>query len=184
LPNSKNKIFLTFDDGPIPGPTEWVLDLLGQYNIKATFFCVGDNVRKHPQIYRRILDEGHGVGNHSFNHLNGWKCPRTEYEENVAKAEEFISTKLYRPPYGRIRPRVARQLLHRYKIIMWDILSRDYDQTLTGKECANIVLQGTVPGSIIVFHDSLKSEKNLKTALPIVIENLLAKGFTFAKITL
>lgn len=182
LPNNKNKIYLTFDDGPIPGPTEWVLDILKRYNIPATFFCVGDNIRKHPSIYKRIIDEGHSVGNHSFNHVNGWKCTRAEYEENVEKAEGYIKSTLFRPPYGKIRPRVARQLRHRYKIIMWDVLSRDYDQSLTGKECAKIVLQSTVSGSIIVFHDSVKSEANLKTALPIVIEKLLAKGFTFEKI--
>ena len=184
LDSQNQSIFLTFDDGPIPGVTEWVLELLKSQNIKATFFCVGDNVRKYPHIFERIIDEGHAVGNHSFNHLNGWKTPREEYITNIAKASGLISSNLLRPPYGKILPYVGRTLSKKYKIIMWDVLSRDYDINLTGKQCARIVIDKARAGSIVVFHDSIKAERNLKVALPLVIKSLLRKGYHFDKIVL
>lgn len=177
-------VFLTFDDGPIPGVTEWVLDTLADHNIKATFFCVGDNVRKHPQVYQRIISEGHAVGNHTFNHLNGWKTPKEEYISNIDRASALIDSNLLRPPYGKIMPRVARELSRRYKIVMWDVLTRDYNQALSGHDCARIVADKTRAGSIIVFHDSIKAESNLKVALPIVIADLSSKGYSFDKISL
>ena len=179
LPNAENKIYLTFDDGPVPEVTEWVLDLLKEYNIKATFFCIGDNVVKHPEIYKRILTEGHAVGNHTFNHLNGWKTSGGQYIKNVIACQDVVDSKLFRPPYGRIKKSQLNKLSLRYKIVMWDVLSGDFDQNLTPKKCYKNVIENTVPGSIIVFHDSLKAEGNLKYALPKSIEHLLAKGFVF-----
>ncbi len=177
-------VFLTFDDGPIPGVTEWVLDTLRERNIKATFFCVGDNVRKHPHVFQRIIDEGHAVGNHTFNHLNGWKTTKDEYIANIYKASEYITSNLLRPPYGKISPRVARELSRNYKIVMWDVLSRDYNQSLSGHDCARIVADKARAGSIIVFHDSIKAQHNVRVALPIVIDDLRRKGFSFDKISL
>lgn len=176
-------VFLTFDDGPVPGITEWVLDILLQYGIKATFFCVGDNVRKHPHVYQRILAEGHAVGNHTHNHLNGWKTSREDYLANIEQAALFVDSNLLRPPYGKIMPRVARELSRKYKIVMWDVLSRDYNPSLSGHDCARIVAQKSRPGSIIVFHDSIKAERNIKIALPIVIDDLIRKGYSFGKIS-
>jgi peptidoglycan/xylan/chitin deacetylase (PgdA/CDA1 family) len=178
------KIYLTFDDGPIPEVTEWVLDTLASFNIKATFFCVGENVVKYPEIFKKILDANHSVGNHTFNHLNSWKTDNTRYIENIALASEVIDSKLFRPPYGKIRPSVTNKVLRTHKTIMWDVLSRDYDQDLTPEECCEIVLKKVSKGSIIVFHDSLKAEKNLRYALPKSIEQLLERGFEFDKLAM
>jgi peptidoglycan/xylan/chitin deacetylase (PgdA/CDA1 family) len=184
IPNSENKIYLTFDDGPIPEVTEWVLDILKSEGIKATFFCIGDNIKKHPNVYKRILAEGHQTGNHTFNHLNGWKTENRHYIENFklceTEIESFQNSKLFRPPYGKIKPsqsKAIRQL--GYKIIMWDVLSYDFDATISVEKCLENVISNTEQGSIIVFHDSLKAEKNLKYALPKAIQVLKDKGFTF-----
>lgn len=179
IPNSENKIYLTFDDGPIPEVTEWVLDLLKSEDIKATFFCIGDNIKKHPEVYKRILSEGHQTGNHTFNHLNGWKTETNHYIENF-KLCEIEHSKLFRPPYGKIKPsqsKAIRQL--GYKIIMWDVLSYDFDSIISVEKCLENVISNTEQGSIIVFHDSLKAEKNLKYALPKAIQILKNKGFVF-----
>ncbi|TXI67813.1 MAG: polysaccharide deacetylase family protein [Flavobacterium sp.] len=186
IPNSDKKIYLTFDDGPIPEVTEWVLDILKSEEIKATFFCIGDNIQKHPEVYKRILAEGHQTGNHTFNHLNGWKTNTQNYVENfkLCKTEYLkLSTEhsfLFRPPYGKIKPsqsKAIRQL--GYKIIMWDVLSYDFDSTISVEKCLENVISNTEQGSIIVFHDSLKAEKNLKYALPKAIQILKNKGFVF-----
>ena len=186
IPNSEKKIYLTFDDGPIPGVTEWVLDLLKEENIKATFFCIGDNIKKHPDIFKRILSEGHQIGNHTFNHLNGWKTNTNEYIENFKLYEAELlklnieNSFLFRPPYGKIKTqqsRIIRKLS--YKIIMWDVLSYDFDNSITPERCLENVISNTQQGSIIVFHDSIKSEKNLKFALPKAIKVLKEKGFVF-----
>lgn len=186
IPNSDNKIYLTFDDGPIPKVTEWVLDLLKSEEIKATFFCIGDNIKKHPEIYKRILSEGHQTGNHTFNHLNGWKTETNNYIDNFKLCETEnlkLNTEhsfLFRPPYGKIKPsqsKAIRQL--GYKIIMWDVLSYDFDSSTSKEKCLENVISYTVQGSIIVFHDSIKSEQNLKFALPKAIQVLKDKGFTF-----
>lgn len=189
-PNSENKIYLTFDDGPIPDVTEWVLDVLKSENIKATFFCIGDNIKKHPEVYKRILKEGHQTGNHTFNHLNGWKTKTSHYVDNFKLCETehlklpiAIGTEhsfLFRPPYGKIKPsqsKAIRQL--GYKIIMWDVLSYDFDSTISVEKCLENVISNTEQRSIIVFHDSLKAEKNLKYALPKAIQILKNKGFVF-----
>lgn len=186
IPNSENKIYLTFDDGPIPSVTEWVLDVLKSENIKATFFCIGDNIKKYPEIYKRILTEGHQIGNHTFNHLNGWKTKTNYYIENFKLCETEHSklnpkhSFLFRPPYGKIKPSQSKEIRQLgYKIIMWDVLSYDFDQNISEEECLKNVISNTSQGSIIVFHDSLKAEKNLKYALPKAIQILKNKGFTF-----
>ncbi|UGS21409.1 polysaccharide deacetylase family protein [Flavobacterium cyclinae] len=186
IPNSENKIYLTFDDGPIPSVTEWVLDVLKSENIKATFFCIGDNIKKYPEIYKRILTEGHQIGNHTFNHLNGWKTKTNYYIENFKLCETEHSklnpkhSFLFRPPYGKIKPSQSKEIRQLgYKIIMWDVLSYDFDQNISEEECLKNVISNTSQGSIIVFHDSLKAEKNLKYGLPKAIQILKNKGFTF-----
>ncbi|MEC4112592.1 polysaccharide deacetylase family protein [Myroides pelagicus] len=180
------KVYLTFDDGPIPEITEWVLDTLAQYQIKATFFCIGDNIRKHPTIFQRIVKEGHQIGNHTFNHLNGWKTPTEVYLDNIMLCEEqmklhsSIKTFLLRPPYGKITRKQAKELQHKgYEIIMWHNVTKDYDQTITPKQCLVRGLKNIKKGSIIVFHDSIKAQKNLQTSLPQLIESILAKGYHF-----
>lgn len=186
IPNSEKKIYLTFDDGPIPGVTEWVLDLLKEENIKATFFCIGDNIKKHPDVFKRILSEGHEIGNHTFNHLNGWKSNTNEYIENFKLCEtemlklEINNSKLFRPPYGKIKTPQSRMIRKLgYKIVMWDVLSYDFDATVSPEKCLENVISNTQQGSIIVFHDSIKSEKNLRFALPKAIKVLKEKGFVF-----
>jgi len=192
IPNSENKIYLTFDDGPIPNVTEWVLDILKSENIKATFFCIGDNIKKHPKIFERIKNEGHSIGNHTFNHLNGWQTSSSNYIENFKKCSEVLDSartdnkqqttnnRLFRPPYGKISPFQAKEILNNnYKIIMWDILSYDFDTKISPQKCLSNVIENTESGSIIVFHDSLKAEQNLRYALPKAIKNLKEKGFEF-----
>lgn len=179
IPNKDNKIYLTFDDGPIPHITEWVLDTLDTYQVKATFFCVGENVKKHPQVYAKVLERGHSIGNHTFNHLNSWKTNNATFINNISESSILINTKLFRPPYGKIRHSLTYILKKKFKIIMWDVLAKDYDNTITPQECLNNVLTHTSSGSIIVFHDSIKAFTNLQYALPRAIEHLLNKGYVF-----
>lgn len=176
------RIYLTFDDGPVPEITPFILDLLKKYNSKATFFVVGDNVLKYPEIFRRIIAEGHTVGNHSFCHLNGWKTSAKDYFLDTQKAqivlEKFLpeypesgKKKLFRPPYGRLTGKQEKMLLpENYQIIMWDVLSLDYKKTLSGEKCFQNVIKNAGPGSIIVCHDSLKAEENIKFILPKLLE--------------
>jgi peptidoglycan/xylan/chitin deacetylase (PgdA/CDA1 family) len=179
IPNNENKIYLTFDDGPIPEVTEWVLDILKQYQIKATFFCIGDNIKKNPEIFQRILEDGHFVGNHTQNHLNGWKTEDEVYFKNIKECSELVNSKLFRPPYGRIKKSQHSILNTQYSIIMWDVLSGDFDAKTTPEQCYNNVIKNTKSGSIIVFHDSVKASENLKKTLPKAIDFLLKKGFVF-----
>jgi peptidoglycan-N-acetylglucosamine deacetylase len=172
-------VFLTFDDGPIPEVTPWVVDRLRKYNIKATFFCVGENVEKHPQIFKMLTDNGHAVGNHTFNHVKYFKADKTLYIDNVDKAQKLINTELFRPPHGQIGYGIARLLLKKFNVVMWDILTGDYDMARTPEECFGLVKQHVRPGSVIVFHDSIKAEKNVKAALPMTIEYLLNEGWRF-----
>lgn len=172
-------VYLTFDDGPIPEITPWVLDTLDQYGIKATFFCVGDNVRKYPETYQMILDRGHQVGNHTYNHIQGIRSWSRKYVANVAKASELIKSNLFRPPHGHMRLPQVNLLKRNYKIIMWDVVTRDYSPHMTPNGVFNVVKRYTRNGSIIVFHDSLKAETNLKEALPRSIEWLLNQGYEF-----
>lgn len=182
IKNPGKEIFLTFDDGPIPIITPWVVDELKKYNAKATFFCVGDNVKKHPEIYQLLLDNGHRVGNHTMNHLNGWKNFNKTYFENIAAAEKYITSDLFRPPYGKIKPTQIFRLKKKYKLIMWDVLTGDYDESKTGEECLNKIKKNVKSGSIIVFHDSIKAEKRLRYALPKCLEFLKTEGYTFSAI--
>jgi peptidoglycan/xylan/chitin deacetylase (PgdA/CDA1 family) len=179
---AEKKLYLTFDDGPVPIVTPWVLDVLKEASVKATFFCVGENVQKHPDIYQRILSEQHAVGNHTYNHISGWQTSLPDYLHNVEKCAEHVSTTLFRPPYGRIRKEQQRQLETQYSIVMWDVLSGDYDQRTTPEQCLQNVNTHIRNGSIIVFHDSLKAQRNMQYALPRFINDAKVKGFEFGKL--
>lgn len=179
LPAQKKCVYLTFDDGPIPEVTPWVLDVLDKYNVKATFFCVGDNVRKYPDTYRMVLERGHLTGNHTFNHIQGIHSASPDYLKNVQKAAEVIDSKLFRPPHGHMRVPQLRSLREQYKVVMWDVVTRDYSPHMTPAGVFNAVKRYTRNGSIIVFHDSLKAEKNMRTAMPQSVEWLLEQGYEF-----
>lgn len=181
-PSSPPTIYLTFDDGPIPEVTPWVLAQLSQYDALATFFCVGDNVRKHPHVYERLLLEGHRVGNHTFNHLNGWQTPTTRYLDNIQQGAEWITSDLFRPPYGRIRRRQAQVIQQQYKIVMWDILSGDFDQQISSQQVLENILKYASHGAIVVLHDSLKAQAHLEYVLPRVLKTLTERGFAFRAI--
>ena len=172
-------VYLTFDDGPIPELTPWVLDLLDKYNIKATFFCVGDNVQKHYDIYKMIHERGHLTGNHTFHHIQGLKTDTKSYLEDVQKADELIKSKLFRPPYGHMRFPQFKALKKLYKVIMWDVVTRDYSCLMTADQVFETVKKYTRNGSIIVFHDSLKAGVRMKESLPKSIEWLLEQGYSF-----
>ena len=172
-------VYLTFDDGPIPVVTPWVVDLLEKYGIKATFFMVGDNVRKHPQEYQLVIENGHRVGNHTFNHLKGLSTDTREYVENVDKADALIHSNLLRPPHGLLRSSQYNELSKRYQFVMWDLVTRDYSTRLCGEDVLANVKKYVRNGSIITFHDSLRSESNLYYALPRAIEWLLEQGYEF-----
>ena len=183
IPNDNNEVYLTFDDGPIPEVTPWVLDVLKEKNVKATFFCVGDNVAKNPDIYQRILSEGHTVGNHTYHHVSGWKMKNEDYKIEVDKAAQLIQSNLFRPPYGQISPGQYNLLKDDYKIVMWDVLTKDYEQSLSSETCYQNVVKGTKSGSIIVFHDSIKAECNLRDILEKSIDYLLDYGYVLKSIT-
>lgn len=176
-------LFLTFDDGPVPEVTPQVLSILKAYNAKATFFCIGDNVNKHPEIYKDILKEGHTVGNHSYNHLNGWKTKNPVYFRNVMKCSEKVESKLFRPPYGKITRSQSAKLKRNFSIIMWDVLSGDFDSEITKEKCLKNVIQSAQNGSIIVFHDSIKAADKMLFALPEALKYFSEKGFSFRALT-
>ena len=186
-----NEVFLTFDDGPTPEITEFVLSELKKYNAKATFFCIGKNIKKQSNTFNKIVSEGHAIGNHTQNHLQGWKTNNQKYLKSVLECENIIAnwpqkvnnSKLFRPPYGKIRKSQARNLLKNgYKIIMWDVLSGDFDSSISNERCLQNVLKNTRNGSIVVFHDSMKAAEKIKYALPRVLKALSDKGFSFSKI--
>ncbi len=174
-------VYLTFDDGPIPEVTPWVLDLLRQHEIKATFFMVGDNIRKYPDIYRMVVEEGHRTGNHTFNHIRGFRFRTQNYMANTEKANEIMQTDLFRPPHGHMRWSQYRLLRKKYRIVMWDVVTRDYSKKLRGPQVLANVMKYTRNGSILTFHDSLKSwnNNNLQYALPRSIEFLKKEGYAF-----
>jgi peptidoglycan/xylan/chitin deacetylase (PgdA/CDA1 family) len=204
LPSKDKAIYLTFDDGPTPEITDWTLDTLNTYNAKATFFCIGNNIEKHPEIFKRINTEGHTIGNHTFNHLKGWKTKTQYYVENTLEAQNVIDSKLksnnddkpiahlktsivnhklFRPPHGRIKPKQAKQLQDLgYKIIMWNVLSKDWNKKISKEKCLENVIQNTTSGDIVVFHDSIKASRNMQYALPRVLEHFSKKGFEFKRI--
>jgi len=168
--NKEQAVYLSFDDGPTPSITHWVLDLLNQYQAKATFFCLGKNVVLYPEIFERIIKEGHSIGNHTYNHLNAWNTPKEKYLNDIKSCERVFHSKLFRPPYGKLKPGLRTKILKDYKIIMWDIMTYDFDQSLSPNQCIENVCKHVQAGSIIVMHDSLKAEKNLKGSLPSILQ--------------
>ncbi|MBN1116058.1 MAG: polysaccharide deacetylase family protein [Bacteroidales bacterium] len=178
----KKVIYLTFDDGPTPLITKKVLDILDGFGAKATFFCLGRNVERNPELCIEILNKGHTIGNHSYSHLKGWRTPVKEYVRDVELAAQLIDSKLFRPPYGRIRQLQSKILIKRYRIIMWDVLSHDYNQKLPAKMCLRNVIRSTKNGSIVVFHDSVKASKNLFEVLPKFLEHFINVGYSFKPI--
>jgi peptidoglycan/xylan/chitin deacetylase (PgdA/CDA1 family) len=190
IPTTDKKIYITFDDGPTPEITQWTLNLLKQYNAKATFFCIGDNIKKYPEIFKEILANKHSIGNHTFNHLNGWKTDNKKYLDNFLQCELEISnqfsdnsSKLFRPPYGKIKSSQARAIGRLgYKIIMWTLVSYDFDSNLSKEECLDNVIKNCEPGTIIVFHDSKKAFKNLEYVLPKTLEFLTQNNYVIEAI--
>ena len=172
-------IYLTFDDGPIPEVTPWVLDILDHYQIKATFFCVGENVMRHPDLYQEIIRRGHRTGNHTYNHMRGFFTDTPLYLENTKKAEDYIESDLFRPPHGEMRLSQFRALRKKHQVILWDVITRDYNQKLPKEKVLNIAKRYARNGSIIVFHDSLKAEKNMRYAMPRAIDFLQEEGYQF-----
>lgn len=178
--SDRKKVYLSFDDGPHPEHTVFVLDELKKYNAKATFFCIGKNVLLYPEVYKRIIEEGHRVGNHTQHHLNGWKSKDDAYLQDAAEAARYIDSDLFRPPYGRLtrfQEKVLSRSTSKFKIIMWTVLSGDFDTGITPQRCLENVLLKTEPGSIVVFHDSEKAAERMRYALPLFLQMLADKGF-------
>jgi peptidoglycan-N-acetylglucosamine deacetylase len=186
IPTKDLVLFLTFDDGPVPEVTAAVLELLKRYNAKATFFCIGENIEKHPEIFQQVINEGHAIGNHTHNHLNGWKTNAAAYLYNVgmcqAKINQPHSYPFFRPPYGKLTLTQYREVKKRFQIIMWDVLTRDWQQTLTADDCFERVKRKAKAGSIIVFHDSLKAQTRMLPALEKTLEYFSKKGFRFEQV--
>jgi len=180
IKTTNKEIFLTFDDGPHPKITPQVLKILDEFDVKATFFCVGENIDKHPDTYKLIISNGHKTGNHSYNHLNGWKTSNANYFANIEKADKLINSKLFRPPYGRISLSQIKPLSKIYSIIMWTVLTYDFDQKVSRKQCLSNSIKNTNTGSIVVFHDSLKAADNLLYALPLFLKHFLDRGYSFS----
>lgn len=192
IPGGEKNIYLTFDDGPVPGPTEFVLEVLNSKNIEATFFCIGNNIETNPDVFQKICKSKHSLGNHTYNHLRGWKTDSETYVNDVARCDNSIEfnlnqgvhrtmrhgRKLFRPPYGRItRNQISRLALH--QVTMWDVLTLDYEKSVIPKVCLRNSIHATRNGSIVVFHDSFKAERNLKYVLPRYIDHFLSEGYTF-----
>ncbi|EOR95107.1 Polysaccharide deacetylase [Arcticibacter svalbardensis MN12-7] len=183
--NDSNTIYITFDDGPIPIVTPFVIKTLKLYNAPATFFCIGDNIRKHPEVFQQLINQGHRIGNHTFNHLKGWITDDEVYLQNVKKCNLLVKSNLFRPPYGKIKRSQIGLLKKEYpdlNIVMWDILTGDFDQSLSPETCLKRVLHATKPGAIIVFHDSLKALERLQYVLPRALEYWTQKGYQFEKL--
>jgi len=180
--NNEKKIYLTFDDGPIPEMTPWVLDVLEQYDAKGTFFCVGDNIRKYPDIFHSVVERGHAIGSHTYNHLNGWETDNLDYLLNVKKAAQLSHSVLFRPPYGKLKPKQAQFLNKHYQVVMWDVLSGDFDPNLSDEQVYKNVISNASEGSIVVFHDNIKAKSHLEYALPRVLDYFTEKGYSFSAI--
>jgi peptidoglycan/xylan/chitin deacetylase (PgdA/CDA1 family) len=196
VPTAQKELYLTFDDGPVSGPTEFVLEELKKFNAKATFFCIGDNVRKHSAVFENVLRGGHAVGNHTFNHLKGWNTSIEKYLENIQECESQISihksiianhdptsSLFFRPPYGRITFKQIKFLNEKYRIVMWDVLTHDYSKNISRQNCLNGTIRAARPGSIVVFHDSFKAERNLTYVLPRFLEHFSNEGYQFKPLT-
>lgn len=184
IKTKKKEIYLTFDDGPNPLVTPKVLDILDQYNARATFFCVGKNVNKYPDTYQRILQKGHKTGNHTYNHLKGWKTPNSDYYDSIEKCAALVDSHLFRPPHGQIKPVHIPHLKKQYKIIMWSVLTKDYLLKESPEKCLKNSIQSTRPGSIVVFHDSNKAAEKMFYILPRYLEYFSKKGFSFPEISI
>ena len=193
IPSDSKTLYLTFDDGPTPEITNWTIDILAQYNAKATFFCIGKNIKLYPEIFKNIINNDHGVGNHTYNHLKGWRTSTKDYLTNIDDAQKIIDSEikdrqskivnLFRPPYGQIRPKQGKAINELgYQVVMWNVLSFDWDKEITPENCLNNVISHAQDGSIIVFHDSLKAKVNMTYALPKVLDHFSKKGFNFKTI--
>ena len=182
VPAKEKTLYLTFDDGPVPEVTPWVLKTLDEFNASASFFCIGDNIKKHPGLMALLKNSKHSIGNHSMHHLNGWQTQNKKYYSDISECKQFVNSELFRPPYGKIKLSQVWHLKKEFRIIMWDVLSKDYDVSLTGEECFENVKKNTRNGSIIVFHDSLKAEKRLRFALPATLKYFSDLGYSFAAI--
>ncbi len=194
VPTGKKELYLTFDDGPVNGPTEFVLDELSRVNAKATFFCIGDNVSKHPEVFLKIIEQGHSIGNHTFNHLKGWSTPLQNYLDNILLCENKMTSykspnlppptsRFFRPPYGRITSKQISALKEKYQIVMWDVLTHDYSKNIARQNCLNGSIKATRAGSIIVFHDSMKAERNLTYVLPKFLDHFSSQGYEFKSLS-
>jgi len=183
MPNREKVVYLTFDDGPVEKETPWVMNLLGQYDVKATFFCVGENADNNQHLVQELLKQGHSVGNHAYNHLPAWRCSRSEYFNNIEKARPYIPGNLFRPPHGQLYPWYMSELKSRFsKVVMWDVLSMDYDNRLSKEKVLRNVTNNVRNGSVIVFHDSTKAWDRLTYALPKSLDFLLKEGYRFEAI--
>lgn len=182
VPTQERVLYLTFDDGPIPEVTPWVLDVLKEFNAKATFFCVGENVRRYPEIYQRILAEGHSTGNHTYNHLNGWKTKTLDYLKNVRRCAHLVRSNLFRPPYGRLSPCQHASLERHYTIVLWDVLSGDFDQNVDAQQCLENIVENSASGSIIVLHDNIKTAEKLCFVLPELLRHFTQQGYRFEEL--
>ena len=190
IDTDQKELYLTFDDGPTPEITEWVLDQLEKHKAKATFFCIGKNIEAHPEIFQKLIEGGHSIGNHTYDHLKGWTVNSDVYLENIKKTETLLNTyqlpnskRLFRPPYGKItRSQTKKIKEENYDIVMWKVLSADFDKTIRKEKCTENVLRNTTKGAIIVFHDSEKAAKNMRYTLPKVLEYYSKKGYVFKAI--
>lgn len=186
IDSQEKTLYLTFDDGPTPEITDWVLECLKDYNAKATFFCIGKNIEQHRDVFQNIINNGHTIGNHTFNHLKGWKTTVNSYLTDVIQAQDLINIqtqKLFRPPYGRMKPKQGKLLIDKgFQIVMWSVLSVDWDINVSENQCYKNVVANANSGDIIVFHDSLKASRNLQYALPKVLEYYSNLGFKFKSI--
>ncbi len=182
VPTSEPILYLTFDDGPIPEVTPWILDVLSTFEAKATFFCVGENVMRYPDIYKRILAEGHSTGNHTHNHLNGWKTKTLDYITNVRRCSSVVQSNLFRPPYGRLSPCQHTSLERHYTIVLWDVLSGDFDLKVSAEQCLENIRANATPGSIIVLHDNIKTADKLRWVLPRLLQHFTEKGYRFERL--
>jgi len=185
IKTKEKTIYITFDDGPHPSITPFVLNELKKYNAKATFFCIGDNVKKFPAVYQQVIDEGHAIGNHTMHHINGWKNKDENYLGDIAEAHQYIHTNLFRPPYGRITKSQIRKLHSsnlKLQTIMWSVLAGDWIATLSAEKCFTQVKNNVRPGSIIVFHDSDKANERMSYALPKLLEHFSKQGYSFKKV--
>jgi len=183
VPSRDNILYLTFDDGPNRVITPWVLQTLQNFKAKATFFCVGNNVEKYNEVYTQIIEEGHVVGNHTYDHLNGWKTRKDVYLDNVNKCKKVIKSRLFRPPYGKLRKSHYENLKKEFTIVMWDVISGDFDRRTSNKKCLLNVVNNAKKGSVVVFHDSEKALKKLHYTLPRVLEHFSNQGFVFKSLS-